>query len=126
MVEAAGEVMSNGIVEVAATFRKCFPNTKYQCFNAKRRFLQLPVVIFERSMEGKGSQKLYMIEQQTGLDYVKLVTLFNKLIPSSKSSIGLNKDSLKALCELASTESDRNLIRYTACQSSNLSREEHQ
>ena len=76
------EIISSGIADAANTFRKCFPLAKDQSHNAKRRFLQLPVVIFEISAEGKGSQSLCMIEQQTGVDYVTFVSLFHKLIPS--------------------------------------------
>ena len=66
LIQAANEIISSGIADVANTFRKCFPLAKYQSHNAKRRFLQLPVVIFEISTEGKGSQGLCMIEQQKG------------------------------------------------------------
>ena len=54
LIQAANKIISSGIADVADTFRKCFPLVKYQCYNAKRRFLQLPVVIFETSTQGKG------------------------------------------------------------------------
>lgn len=46
LIQAANEIISCGIPDVADTFRKCFPSVKYSSYNAKRRFLQLPVVIF--------------------------------------------------------------------------------
>lgn len=49
LIQAANEIISCGIADVADTFRKCFPSVKYSSYNAKRRFLQLPVVIFEIS-----------------------------------------------------------------------------
>lgn len=121
LIQAANKIISSGIADVADTFRKCFPLVKYQCYNAKRRFLQLPVVIFETSTQGKGSQRLCMIEQQSGVDYVTFVSLFRKLIPSGTVSGGINKATLSGLCSLASTESDRKLIKYAACASRNLS-----
>ena len=90
---------------------------KYQCHNAKRKFLQLPVVIFEISAEGKGSQRLLIIEQQAGVNYVTFVSLIHKLIPSSNVSVGINKETLDGLCKLATTESDQKLIKYAACAS---------
>ena len=62
-----------------------------------------------------------MIEQQSGVDYVTFVSLFRKLIPSGTVSGGINKATLSGLCSLASTESDRKLIKYAACASRNLS-----
>ena len=84
--------------------------------------MQLPVVNFEICTGGKGSQKLYMTEQHSDVDYVKFVSLFRQLIPKeSYAHPGLiNKDTLNALCGLASTESDRKLIRYAACHSRGL------
>ena len=121
LIQAANEIIKSGIVEVADTFRKCFPSVKYQSYNAKRRFLQLPVVMFEISAEGKGSQRLYMTEQQTGVNYVTFVSLFHELVPSDIASVGINKATLNGLCKLASMESDRKLIKYAACASRDLS-----
>lgn len=121
LIQAANDIISCGIADVADTFRKCFPSVKYQCYNAKRKFLQLPVVIFEISAEGKGSQRLCIIEQQTGVNYVTFVSLFHKLIPSGVTRGGINKATLDGLCKLASTESDRKLIKYAACAARNLS-----
>lgn len=123
LIQAANEIISCGIADVADTFRKCFPSVKYSSYNAKRRFLQLPVVIFEISRQGKGSQRLCMIEQQTGVNYVTFVSLFHKLIPSGVTAGGINKATLDGLCNLASTESDKKLIKYAACAARNLSAE---
>ena len=117
LIQAANEIISSGIVHLANTFRKCFPSVKYQCHNAKRKFLQLPVVIFEISAEGKGSQRLLIIEQQAGVNYVTFVSFIHKLIPSSNVSVGINKETLDGLCKLATTESDQKLIKYAACAS---------
>lgn len=121
LTQIAKDVIAAGVVDVAETFRKYYPNLMYKSYNAKRRFMQLPVVLFEIRAEGKGSQKLIMIEQQIGVDYITFVSLFHKLLPSTKVSVGLNKETLKGLCQLASSESDRKLIKYAACASRNVS-----
>ena len=59
-----------------------------------------------------------MIEQHTGVDYIKYVELIKSAsgaIDTSCSSNSLNKEKLKALCELASSEKDRKLIKYAMC-----------
>jgi hypothetical protein len=62
-----------------------------------------------------------MIEQQAGVDYKIFVSYFHKLTPSNNVSVGLNRDILTSPCQLASSESDRKLIKYAACASANVS-----
>ena len=52
LIRVAKDILLAGVVDVAATYRKVYPNLKYKSYNAKRRFMQLPVVIFE--ILGKG------------------------------------------------------------------------
>ena len=124
LILVAKDIIAAGVVDVAATFRKYYPSLKYKSYNAKRRFMQLPVVVFEISAQGKGSQRLVMLEQQAGVDYITFVSLFHKLIPSDNVALGLNKEILNTLCQLASSESDRKLIKYAACASRNVSAKE--
>ena len=59
-----------------------------------------------------------MIEQHPGIDYIKYVELIKSAsgaIDTSCSSNSINKDTLKALCELASSEKDRKLLKYAMC-----------
>jgi hypothetical protein len=54
---------------------------------------------------------LHVLEYSSNTEYERLQELIEKLIPEQKLSLGLNREALKALCDLASTESDRKLIR---------------
>jgi hypothetical protein len=67
--------------------------------------MQLPVVI----LKVKGT--LHVLEYSSNTEYERLEELTEKLIPEQKLSLGLNREALKALCDLASTEADRKLIR---------------
>ena len=62
-----------------------------------------------------------MIEQQAGVNYKSFVSYFHKLVPSGSALPGLNKAVLNGLCQLASSESDRKLIKYAVCTSANFS-----
>lgn len=86
----------------------------------KRQFesLSLPVVIFALGDASKGTRTLYMIERHPGVDYIECVELLRSAsgaIDTSCSSNSINKEKLKALCELASSEKDRKLIKYAVC-----------
>lgn len=124
LIQIAKDIIDEGVVDVADTFRKYYPKRLYKSYNAKRRFMALPVVVFEMSSQQKGSQRLVMIEQQAGVDYITFVSLFRKLIPCDNVVQGLNKEILSGLCQLASSESDRKLIKYAACTSRNISAKE--
>ena len=54
LVQGANKMISSGIVDHVNTFRKCFPSVKYQCRNAKQKFLQLPVVILQKGKVPRG------------------------------------------------------------------------
>jgi len=117
LVNTAKEIQGNGMVKVSDTFKKHFSGIKYSSEKAVRKFMSLPVVIFELGEACKGTQTLYMIEQRSGIDYIKYVDL----IKSGNSTVEtryphvIDKDKLRALCELASTEKDRKLIKYAMC-----------
>ena len=44
MIQAACQIIDEGIVPMASVFRKVYPNVTYISANAKRRLLQLPIV----------------------------------------------------------------------------------
>ena len=64
-------------------------------YKAIRRFMQLPIVI----LKVKGT--LHVLEYNSNIEYVRLQELIEKLIPEQKLSLGLNREALKALCDLA-------------------------
>ena len=81
----------------------------------------MPVVVFTLQLSGIGSQRLFVTENISSVDYSIFVKWFAKVIPTENISNGLSKDQLQALCSLASTEKDRKLIKVAACQSKGLS-----
>ena len=102
-------LIKQGIVPLATLYREHF-NCKYKSDKAIRRIIQLPVVIF------RAFGQLFVTEFVNGVDFSKLVDVVSKFVPAKRITSGLNKESLRLLCELASSEKDRRLIRVAASQ----------
>lgn len=67
-------------------------------------------------------QKLYVIENNDGIDYQTLVNLIHKFsLQNQLDKTGIAKETLRDLCSLASTESDRRLIKFAVCEASRYS-----
>ena len=131
LLQIAKEILNqNGISEVSTLFRSLF-QVKYQSDKAIRRLMQLPVVVFQMQIAGPGSQMLYVTERRQGVDMLKLCKSIEHFLLSQNNSgkskpvaATLPKESLSILCKLASSESDRLLIKYTACKSQGMSSKE--
>ena len=118
LVSVAKEIQEKGMVKVSKTLKKHFSGNTYSSEKAVRKFMSLPVVTFELGDASKGTQTPYMIERHPGVDYIKYVELLRSAsgaIDTSCSSNSVNKEKLKALCEFASSEKDRKLIKYAMC-----------
>ncbi|CAB3988493.1 Chromatin modification-related YNG2 [Paramuricea clavata] len=70
--------------------------------------MQLPIVV----LKIKGV--LYVLEHTSQTDFQKLTRVIENLIPDKSTHVGLDRESLKALCNLASSETDRKLLKTVA------------
>lgn len=68
-----------------------------------------------------GSQKLYVMELIPYVDYCVFAEWMVKLKIGVNTEKYLSKDVLQGVCSLASTEKDRKLIKFVACQSNGFS-----
>lgn len=107
LINMALHISQKGIVKVSDVYKSQFPEKKYQSDKAVRRLMQLPVVIFKQ-------QHLYVTELRSDVDYKTFVDWIARTMPDEKSVKHMSKETLKSLCELASTESDRRLIQSAA------------
>jgi hypothetical protein len=83
--------------------------------------MQLPVVVFKLCQK-PGMQKLYVIEKNDWIDYQTLVSLVHKFsLQTQLDKTGIAKETLRDLCSLVSTESDRKLIKFAVCEASKYS-----
>ena len=109
VLEAIAEICEKGIVPLSTLYRQCFGSV-YKSDKAIRRIIQFPVVIF------RCFSQLFVTEYVDGLNFAKLVSCVAKYLPQSKICAGINKENLKLLCEMASSEKDKRLIRVASCQ----------
>ena len=116
-IQFANDVLKDGIVELKLMFTKNFPHMKYTSSKAVRHLMQLPVIIMELALGGPGSQRLYATELRPGIDAQKLL-IVKQFLQSTKSQMKdklPSKEKLAALCQLASSESDRFHVKMAVC-----------
>ena len=120
LVNIAKHIIGEGIAKVSIIYHKFFPDNKYKSDKAVRRLLQLPVAIFKIESQ-IGHPQLYVTGYYPGTDFSRLVFWINKLkLLSPRNSSGLDKNTLSALCKLASSDKDRSLVKFAACEAAGL------
>ena len=83
--------------------------------------MQIPVAVVQMKLGNAGSQKLYAIENIPDLNVQRFKALAETLLPKPSPNSSITKATLNNLCKLATTESDRLLIKYACCKGQNLS-----
>lgn len=79
------------------------------------------MAVFTLTLQGPGSQRLFVTENKPYVDFSLFVSWFPKVIPTDQIKKGVTRDQLQAICSLASSEKDRKLIRFAACKAQGLS-----
>jgi hypothetical protein len=70
--------------------------------------MQLPVAVF------RIKNKLYVAKNRPDMNYIRFVKFLNMLVPVELMQKGISRENLNILCELASSEKDKKLIRVAA------------
>ena len=83
--------------------------------------MQLPVAIVQLQLKGPDSQKRFVTQLVPNVDYCLFSDMIVKLNVVDRNKLCLSKDALQDICSLASTEKDRKLIKFVACQASGFS-----
>lgn len=127
LIAAAEQIDESGIVPLRSLFTSHFlaPNVKYKSDKAIRRMMQLPVAIFPMEMQ-RGQKTLFVTKLNAAVNYGKLGE-FLKTVSDFKDPTtqvpNISRETLKIVCDLASSEKDKQLIKYAVCCSSNISTE---
>jgi hypothetical protein len=108
LINMASYILKEGIAKVSEVFKMQFLNKIYKSDKAVQRLLQLPVVIVK-------GEFLFVTEKRPDVNYKILLELLPKMLPAERE-VGsrISKETLRTLCQLASTESDRKLLKYIA------------
>ena len=107
LIKFALQIIEHSVVLLSACFRKCFSGA-YKSDKAIRRIVQLPVAVF------RANEKLFVTEYTSNMNYEKFTKFYSLLVPETVMLKGISKESLKILCDLASSEKDKKLIRVAA------------
>ncbi|CAB4016500.1 Hypothetical predicted protein [Paramuricea clavata] len=104
----ASYILKEGVAKVSEVFKTQFPNKIDKSDKAVQRLLQLPVVIVK-------GEFLFVTKKRPDVNYKILLELLPKMLPAERE-VGsrISKETLRTLCQLASTESDRKLLKYIA------------
>ena len=79
--------------------------------------MQIPVAVVQMKLGNAGSHKLYAIENIPDLNVQRFKALAETLLPKPSPNSIITKATLN---ELATTESDRLLIKYACCKGQSL------
>ncbi len=121
LISAAKCIICEKVIKLQSVFVKSFLNkgSKYKTDKAVKRLFQLPVIVFP--LQEKDRVTLYATESDTK-DCTKLLSLWQNLFNVNKNhSHDLSKAALSIICDLASSETDKKLIKYTALLTSGVS-----
>ena len=114
IVVAARMILSSGVIPLSTVFKTAFPSVVYHSPIAKKRLLQMPIVVFHIQSE---TNRLYVMEKVEGLNYSQLTDFINKIIqlPAKET---ITKDQLNGLLTLAQSDREKECIRYAVFKSS--------
>ena len=123
LVDFGKNILGECVVELASSYQRYFPLVKYKAEQAVRKLLQIPVTIIQMTLNGPGSQRLYVLETWQGVDIRRVINMAEKCLQGKTCfQSGISRKVLKDLCTLASSQSDRLLIKYACCKGQNLSK----
>ena len=95
-LKVAQSVLQNGFVLLTEAFWSAFPNVTYHSHSAKRRLLQLPLVVLHVGTPQSGVAELYLCEYFPGVNYRHFLHLLNAFhTEKSSQSITFYKQHLK-------------------------------
>ena len=122
ITSAANLIMTEKVVLLKNVYEKTYmkQGSRYKTDKAVERLMQLPVVIFPIKIHQR-TANLYVAESH-GVDVLAMQKMVQRLMTmQEKEQSGLSKETLSFLCELATSEKDKKLIKYTALASSGAS-----
>ena len=122
MLSLAVRVSEQGYCMLSEGFRFAFPDQKYKTDIAIDRLLQMPLAAIRVGTPESGKGAWFLIEFVQGVDYINVARFSQVLFKADTQSptIGLDKNAVKSLLGLASSDRERELIRYSVMKSSGM------
>ena len=125
LLKVGSNVLQNSYCVLSDAFRTAFPHTKYTAERARRALLQIPLVAVRIGNPCEGNAYTILMEKYQGVDYTKISRVLEALASTSKKpDVNLSKSCAKMLLALASSDREREVLRYTICKASGVSQSE--
>ena len=114
MSRVAELVLEHGFYPLSAAFRSSFPSTSYSSATAKRKVLQMPIAAITIGEPCSGKSEVYLMEAMQGFDYQRLIDLLESTrMQQTSSPPNLSKEEMKQLLSFATSNREREVLRYS-------------
>ena len=123
LLNVANTVLSDGFCTLREAFNAAFPTATYDITQAKRKFLQMPLVSIRIGKPSSGTSYTLLMERIHNVDYVRMSLILNALHvahPQTVPVCGIDNSMVKQLLKLAQSDRERECIRYTVFKASGL------
>ena len=115
LINVAKLVLSNGHIQLSVAFKSAYPTQTYKTDIAIQRFLQMPLVC----IKPKERQTWFLVEFVEGTKYMKFVLFVDALV--SKKAAPVSKGEVRSLLEIAQSNREHELVRYSIFKASGIS-----
>ena len=122
LISASNLIITHGIMQLSLLFKSSFPGITYHSLSAKRQLMQMPLVTLRLGKPSSGTSVTYVMEYFPNVNYCQFLHVLSRFHHCpTKQGFGMSKDELKEVLKLASSDKERECIRYTAFRASGLS-----
>ena len=122
MLLIAESVIADGHCRLSESFKKAFPSLSYKTDIARRKVLQMPLVCI-RLRDEWGQFVWYIFEHIKGTNYQQFAHFAQTMVLGTRkfSKPEIQKEEVKALLQLAQSDRERELVRYSLYKASGIS-----
>ena len=123
MLRVAQIVHTAGYCSLPHAFQIVSPGVKYMVQKARRLLLHMPLVSIRIGNPAKGNSFTILIEHCRGVDYSKISLVLDGLLSSctNQNPQGMEKRCVKMLLSLATSDREREVVRYAIFKASGMS-----
>ena len=112
MLYVAQLIVKDGLCTLHEACKFVCPNVKYVAVRSRSKLLHMPLVSLLHGTPASGRAVSYLVEKSHGTDYVKMATLWNRVViaTTEKKVRRLGKSYAKMLLNIAQSYWERQLL----------------
>ena len=121
LLSVAEKVLRDGLCTLRDAFDVAYPDVTYNVGQAKRKFLQMPLVSIRIGNPSSGTSCTFLMERVDNTDYVRMSLIFMHLAyPKTVAEHGADNSMVKQLLSLAQSDREQECLRYAVFKASGL------